>query len=285
MSYTIQLLDEYHYMPRVSRLIDEIWGGGAADAIPVHLLITIAHNGGLVFGAFEGDQMVGLALSFLGIHQTEQGGVIKHCSHQMGVHPDHRGRGIGFALKKAQWQMVRKQGIALMTWTYDPLLSRNAYLNVRQLGAICQTYKREYYGEMVDALNAGLASDRFEVEWWLNTPRVEKRLDTANYVRIRLDEYRQGNAQQLYLPETDATSGLLMPPEQYALPERTLLLMPIPSDFQTMRRDTPTLARDWRFFTRKVFETAFAAGYIVTDFVYENGRSYYVLTDGNAKIG
>lgn len=285
MSYTIQLLDEYHYMPRVSRLIDEIWGGGAADAIPAHLLITIAHNGGLVFGAFEGDQMVGLALSFLGIHQTEQGGVIKHCSHQMGVHPDHRGRGIGFALKKAQWQMVRKQGIALMTWTYDPLLSRNAYLNVRQLGAICQTYKREYYGEMVDALNAGLASDRFEVEWWLNTPRVEKRLDAANYVRIRLDEYRQGNAQQLYLPETDATSGLLMPPEQYALPERTLLLMPIPSDFQTMRRDTPTLARDWRFFTRKVFETAFAAGYIVTDFVYENGRSYYVLTEGNAKIG
>jgi predicted GNAT superfamily acetyltransferase len=284
-SYTIQLLNQYAQMPHVEKLIDEIWGGGAADAIPAHLLITFAHNGGLVFGAYEGEQMVGLALGFPGLHETPQGVLVKHCSHQMGVHPEHRGKGIGFALKKAQWQMVRKQGIDLMTWTYDPLLSRNAYLNIGQLGAICQTYTREYYGEMVDALNAGLASDRFEVEWWLNTPRVEKRLDTTNYVRIRLDEYQKANAQQLYIPETDAASGLLKPPETYAMPEKKLLLMPIPSDFQTMRSGAPTLARDWRFFTRKVFETAFAASYIVTDFVYEKGKSYYVLTDGNAKIG
>ncbi len=285
MSYTIQLLDQYEQMLRVEKLIDEIWGGGAAGAIPAHLLITIAHNGGLVFGAFEGDQMVGLALGFLGSHQTERGDVLKHCSHQMGVHPQHRGKGIGFALKKAQWQMARRQGIDLMTWTYDPLLSRNAYLNIGQLGAICNTYKREYYGEMVDALNAGLASDRFEAEWWLNTPRVEKRLDRQNYVRITLDEYHKAAAQMLYAPETHADLGLLMPPETYALPKKKLVLIPIPGDFQTMRKNAPQLAHEWRFFTRNVFETAFAAGYIVTDFVYENGRGYYILTDGNAQIG
>ena len=285
MSYTIQLLDQYNQMLAVETLIDEIWRGGAADAIPAHLLITMARNGGLIFGAYEGEKMVGVALGFLGIHETEQGGLIKHASHQMGVHPEHRGKGIGFALKKAQWQMVRRQGIDLITWTYDPLLSPNAYLNIGQLGAICNAYKREYYGEMVDSLNAGLASDRFEVEWWLKTRRVEQRLDRENYSRIRLDDYHKGNAQELYLPETDSTSGLLRPPKTYALPKAKLLLMPIPSDFQTMRSNYLKLAQDWRFFTRKVFETAFAAGYIVTDFIYEKGKSYYVLTDGNAMIG
>ena len=285
MSYTIQLLDQYDQMLHVEILIDEIWGGGAADAIPAHLLITMARNGGLVFGAYAADKMVGVALGFLGTHQSEQGTIVKHTSHQMGVHPEYRGQGIGFALKKAQWQMARRQGIDLMTWTYDPLLSQNAYLNIGQLGAICHTYKREYYGEMVDALNAGLASDRFEVEWWLNTPRVEKRLDRENYARISLDDYHKANAQGLYTPEADATSGLLRPPETYALPEAKLLLIRIPSNFQTLRSDDPELARAWRFFTRKVFETTFAAGYIITDFVHEDGGSYYVLTDGNAQIG
>jgi predicted GNAT superfamily acetyltransferase len=284
-SYTIRLLEEYEDMLRVEKLIDAIWGGGPADAVPAHMLITFIHNGGLAFGAFEGDEMVGLAFGFLGFHDTSQERIVKHCSHQMGVHPAHRGKGIGFALKKAQWQMVRSQGIKLITWTFDPLLSQNAYLNIGRLGAICHTYQRELYGNMVDALNAGLASDRFEVEWWVNTRRVDQRLDAANYVRISLDDYRKADAQQLYIPESSATSHLLLVPETYALPERKLVLMPIPSDFQTMRSIDLPLARDWRFFTRKVFETAFAAGYIVTDFVHEMGESYYILTDGNAQIG
>lgn len=284
-SYTIRLLEEYDDMLRIEALIDDIWGGGPADAVPAHVLITFVHNGGLAFGAFDGDEMVGLAFGFLGFHETPQGRIVKHCSHQMGVHPAHQGRGIGFSLKKAQWQMVRQQGIDLITWTYDPLLSQNAWLNIGRLGAICHTYQRELYGNMVDALNAGLASDRFEVEWWVNTRRVDHRLDEGNYVRISLNDYRQADAQQLYIPETDVTSGLLRPPETYALPERKLVLMPIPGDFQTMRRVDFPLARDWRFFTRNVFEAAFASGYIVTDFVRNKGQSYYILTDGNAKIG
>lgn len=284
-SYTIRLLEEYEDMLRIEKLIDVIWSGGPADAVPAHVLITFVHNGGLAFGAFDGDEMIGLAFGFLGFHDTSLGRIVKHCSHQMGVHPAHRGRGIGFALKKAQWQMVRNQGIDLITWTFDPLLSQNAYLNIGRLGAICHTYQRELYGNMVDALNAGLASDRFEVEWWVNTRRVDQRLDAANYARINLDDYRKADAQQLYTPEKNVTSGLLLAPETYVMPEQKLVLMPIPSDFQTMRSIDFALAREWRFFTRKVFETAFAAGYIVTDFVHEMGESYYILTDGNAQIG
>ena len=285
-SYTIRLLEEYEDMLRIEKLIDDIWHGGPADAVPAHILITFVHNGGLAFGAFTSDdEMVGLAFGFPGFHDTPQGRLLKHCSHQMGVHPDHRGHGLGFALKKAQWQMVRQQGIDLITWTYDPLLSPNAYLNIGRLGAVCNTYNREEYGIMLDALNAGLASDRFVVDWWVNTRRVTQHLDEENYVRISLDDYRKADTQQLYIPETHTDSGLLRPPQIYFPPERKLVLLPIPNNFQTMRSVDLPLARDWRFFTRDVFEEAFNAGYIVTDFVYDHDDCYYVLTDGNSLIG
>jgi predicted GNAT superfamily acetyltransferase len=76
----------------------------------------------------------------------------------IGIDPDQRDAGIGFALKRAQWQMVRHQGLDHITWTYDPLLSRNAYLNIAKLGAVCNTYRRSEYGDMRDG-NA--LSDRF----------------------------------------------------------------------------------------------------------------------------
>ena len=81
---------------------------------------------------------------------------LKHCSHQLGVHPAYRNLGLGFLLKRFQWEFVRDQGIELITWTYDPLLSTNAYLNIARLGAVCNTYRRNEYGDLNDDLNAGL---------------------------------------------------------------------------------------------------------------------------------
>ncbi|MBT3338216.1 MAG: GNAT family N-acetyltransferase [Anaerolineae bacterium] len=287
--YTIRLLEKHEEIRQLGKLVDKIWRGGPADVVPAHILVTFIHNGGLAFGAFKNDEMIGLTFGFPGFTDTPQGRKLKHCSHQMGVHPDHRGKGIGFALKKAQWQMVRQQGLDLVTWTYDPLLSPNARLNIARLGAVCNTYRREEYGEMVDELNAGLASDRFQVDWWVNTRRVHLHLDEENFTRVSLDDYRKADAQFLYAPETDAASSLLMPPNTYARPQQRLLLVEIPSNFQLIRRTSPAIARDWRFFTREIFEEAFAMGYIVTDFLYErsegNSRGFYLLTDGESTLG
>ena len=82
----------------------------------------------------------------------------------MGIHPDQRNSGIGFASKRAQWQMVRHQGLDHITWTYDPLLSRNAYLNIAKLGAVCNTYRRSEYGDMRDGLNVGCPPT---ASWWI----------------------------------------------------------------------------------------------------------------------
>ncbi len=282
-SYTIRLLDTIAEMHEIEKLTDEIWHGGDADIVPAHMLITFAHNGGLVFGAYENAKMIGFAFGFPGLTAKKT----KHTSHQMGVHPAHRGKNVGFALKKAQWQMARRQGLDLMTWTYDPLLSRNAHLNIARLGAVCKTYKRNEYGEMEDGLNAGVASDRFQVDWWLNTERVNRRLG-ERHQPLGLDNYRKADAQALYLPETNATLGLLTPPSRYAAPNKALLLVQIPPDYQSLRKKDLALAKDWRFFTRTVFEDLFARGYIVTDFIYDRNaatpRSFYLLSDGERTL-
>ena len=287
--YQIRLLETAEEMYAIESLIAEIWGGGAKDVVPAHFLIAIIHNGGLALGAFEDEKMIGFVFGFPGFAQTPQGKNIKHCSHQMGVHPAHRGKNIGFALKKAQWQMVRQQGLNRITWTFDPLLSKNAYLNIARLGTVCNTYKREEYGEMIDGLNAGIASDRFQVDWWINTQRVTRHLGTENRGALGLKNYQEADAQILYTPEMDMDLGLLFPPQKFSRPEKKILLLQIPSDYQTMRGKNLSLAQDWRFFTREVFEKNFNAGYIVTDFIYDHTQkiplSFYVLTDGESKIG
>ena len=87
--------------------------------------------------------------------------------------PEWQSRGVGYALKVAQREAVLQQGLRLITWTYDPLESKNARLNIAKLGAVCNTYIRNYYGELRDDINLGLATDRFQVDWWIASSHVE----------------------------------------------------------------------------------------------------------------
>ncbi len=279
----IKLLETPEEMTLVEELQRLVWPGSETDVVPAHVFITAVHNGGLVLGAFQNDELIGFVFGFPGLDFTPDGPRPKHCSHMMGVKPGVRDSGIGFALKRAQWQMVRKQGIDHITWTYDPLLSRNAYLNIAKLGAVCNTYRRAEYGEMRDGLNAGLPSDRFQVDWWVNTRRVERRLSKRPRRPLKLEDFSKADLHPLYTP-LFGTLNLPRPPEHFAPLEGRLLLAEIPSDFPALKETDFALARDWRFFTREVFETAFAAGYLVTDFLHDQGRSFYVLTDGESTL-
>jgi predicted GNAT superfamily acetyltransferase len=284
---TIRLLETPEDMAAVESLQRVVWPGSETDVVPAHLLITAIHNGGLVIGAFVDDEMAGFVFGFPGIEMLPDGPHPKHCSHMMGVHPNWRQSGLGFALKRAQWQMVRNQGINHVTWTYDPLLSVNAHLNIARLGTVCSTYRRSEYGNMRDGLNAGLPSDRFQVDWWLNTNRVESRLGKRSRGVLTLDQITKAKLQHLYTPQT-GTDGLLRPPEHFSPLGGALLLAEIPPDFMGLKSADFALARDWRFFTRELFETAFARGYLVTDFIYDGAdgkpRSLYVLTDGETTM-
>jgi len=280
---TIKLLETPEEMSTVETLQRVVWPGSETDIVPAHVFITAVHNGGLVIGAFAEDQIIGFVFGFPGLESTPDGPRPKHCSHMMGIHPDYRDSGIGFALKRAQWQMVRHQGLDHVTWTYDPLLSRNAYLNIAKLGAVCNTYRRSEYGEMRDGLNAGLPSDRFQLDWWINTRRVDRRLGKRPRKPLKLDNFSKAELQPLY-PLHETASGWPHPPEHFSPLEGHLTLAEIPSDFPALKDADFALARDWRFFSREFFETAFAAGYIVTDFVSDQGRSFYVLSNGESTL-
>ncbi|MCJ7434609.1 MAG: hypothetical protein MUO77_14075 [Anaerolineales bacterium] len=283
----IRLLETPEDMTAVEELQRVVWPGCETDVVPAHLLITSVRNGGFMFGAFADDQMVGFVFGFPGLEATPDGPRPKHCSHMMGIHPDHRDAGFGFALKRAQWQMVRHQGLDHVTWTYDPLLSRNANLNVARLGAVCSTYHRSEYGDMRDGLNVGLPSDRFQVDWWVNTPRVESRLGKRPRRALKLDDFVQADLHPLYMP-LFGDLNLLRPPEHFSPLSDRLALAEIPSDLPALKEADFSLARDWRFFSREVFETAFQAGYIITDFIFDKStdgpRSFYVFTHGESTL-
>jgi predicted GNAT superfamily acetyltransferase len=279
----IKILEAPEEMPAVEALQRAVWPDSETDVVPAHVFIAAIHNGGLLLGAFAEDQLVGFVFGFPGLETTPDGPRAKHCSHMMGILPGYRDSGVGFALKRAQWQMVRHQGLDHITWTYDPLLSRNAYLNITKLGAVCNTYRRSEYGDMRDGLNAGLPSDRFLVDWWINTRRVERRLGKRARRPLKLHNFSQANLQPLYAPQAP-TGSWPRPPEHFSPLVGRLALAEIPSDINALKEVDFALARDWRFFSREVFETAFASGYLITDFVYDEGRSFYVLSHGESTL-
>jgi len=277
----LRTLDEFHAAEELQRTA---WGSTDLDITPMHVLITLAKNGGVVLGAFAGDQLIGCVFGFLGTGEHRFGPEapaavkLKHCSHQMGILPDWQNRGVGYALKLAQREAVLNQGLRLITWTYDPLESKNARLNISKLGAVCNTYLRNVYGELRDELNQGLQTDRFQVDWWIASRRVETRL-TRKRAPLQLHHYLDAGA-VIVNPVTWSESGLPVCADPIALPAADRSLIEFPSDFQAIKRTDNGLARAWRMQLRAICETAFARGFSVIDCLYEPGppaRSFYAL--------
>jgi predicted GNAT superfamily acetyltransferase len=282
-AFNIRVLETPEDMRLLEELQRHVWSGDETEVVPVHVLITAVHNGGLALGAFAEEQMVGGLWSFPGFDILPDGPHPKHCSHLLGVLPDWRNQGVGFALKRAQWQFVRSQGLTHVTWTYDPLMSRNAMLNIARLGAVCNTYRRSEYGEMRDGINAGLASDRFQVDWWIRSRRVERRLGRRSRTRLGLDHFSSAGIQPIYRSDP-GPDGLPQPPNKFPTPDGPIVLAGIPSDFPALKESAMPLARAWRSFSREFFETMFTDGFLVSDFVFDDGQSFYVLVHGESTL-
>src|SRR5262249_11384246 len=124
---------------------------------------------------------------------------------------------------------------------------------------------------------------RFQVDWWINTRRVERRLSKRARRPLKLDHFAKADLQPIYSLHNLAGSWS-RPPEHFSPLEGRLDLAEIPADFNALKDADFALARDWRFFSREVFETAFATGYIVTDFIYDHGKSLYVLSHGESTL-
>ncbi len=269
---------------QVQDLQRTVWGEIELHIIPWRLLLDLTHNGGLLLGAFDDDRLVGFVVGFLGTDQESPNrpamARLKHTSHAMGVHPEYQSTGIGYRLKTMQRDEAVANGVRLVTWTYDPLQSRNANLNIRRLGVVCNQYIREYYGEMRDEINVGFPSDRFRVEWWVTSDRVQARLDASpiplSLTKLLSKGANKGNSTNLN------SEGLLEPIERELDLDGSDLLVEIPSDLDSIRKRSQKLALEWRYHTRSIFERAFADEYSVTDFIFlkdeQIPRSFYVLS-------
>src|SRR5580698_5471956 len=153
----------------------EVWNFTDAELVPLRMFVAADKVGGQVMGSFEGDVMVGFALSVPG---TRTGHVYLH-SHMLAVRKDYRNAGLGRRLKLLQREDALARGIELIEWTFDPLEIKNAYLNIEKLGAITRRYTLNQYGITSSPLQGGLPSDRLIAEWWLKSKRVETLLSTG----------------------------------------------------------------------------------------------------------
>jgi predicted GNAT superfamily acetyltransferase len=150
----------------------EVWNFTDAELVPLRMFVVADKVGGQVMGAFEGETMVGFALSVPG---TRSGHIYLH-SHMLAVRKDHRNGGLGRQLKLMQREDALARGIELIEWTFDPLEIKNAYLNIEKLGAVARRYNINQYGITSSPLQGGLPSDRLIAEWWLKSKRVERLL-------------------------------------------------------------------------------------------------------------
>jgi predicted GNAT superfamily acetyltransferase len=264
--------EEFHEAAQVQK---QAWNMCEIEIVPSHLLITVAKNGGLVLGAFDQGQMLGMLLGFMG---QDDNGRYKHCSHMMGVVPSHRGKGIGTALKMAQREFAFQQGLDLITWTYDPLESVNASLNIARLGATSNTYIRNIYGEMRDELNQGLTSDRLQVDWWIRSRRVIDSIDGSRRPSSLASLQSAGGK---VINRTRSGERGLLQPVDWTSEDAPVVLFEIPATFQQIKRSDMVLAHAWRQMAREIFEYYFDERYQVTEFLSEkvtnNRYCLYVL--------
>ena len=150
----------------------EVWQFSDLDITPPRSLVITKNSGGFTLGAFadEDGKMLGFAHALAAFDDRLQP---YYYSHMLAVKPELQNSGIGMKLKFAQRQRALQLNVPLMVWTFDPLQSRNAYLNIVKLGGVVRKYKVNYYGHhSTSALHRGLDTDRLLIEWWVNSPRV-----------------------------------------------------------------------------------------------------------------
>ncbi len=147
----------------ILRVMIATWG--EHQLLPREMIVALAEAGDVPYGAFAGPEMIGYVLGWAGV--APEDGLHMH-SHMLAAVPDRRHRGVGYALKLAQRAQCLDQGIHLVRWTFDPMIARNAWLNLGKLGAIADGFRRDFYGRMDDAINVGERSDRLLVRWELD---------------------------------------------------------------------------------------------------------------------
>ena len=243
-----------------------VWG---AVSVASEVMAVTQKYGGAVLGAFVGNECMGFIYAFLARRQ----GRLIHWSHQMAVREGFRDLGIGFKMKLAHRRHALQQGVKSICWTYDPLQSRNAVLNIARLGGQVEEYVPDCYGQFPSLIEKELPSDRFVVNWKIASAGVLRgwRDDSTQVRTATLPSVNPTRLAREFLENRRLLLNLRQP----------RLLVEIPTDTDRMRAKSLDLARRWRLETRRIFQHYFASGYtvvgLVTPSLANGGRCFYVL--------
>ena len=280
---TIRDLDTYDDLKQVEALERTAWGLADQDVTPLTLAIATRHAGNIWLGAFDGAKLVGFAFGFLG---QENGHLMVH-SHMLAVLAAYQNSDLGRKLKLAQRDRVlalRLNGVSinLMTWTFDPLQSKNAHLNFAKLGVIASAYKVNFYGPQTSSVLHQNGTDRLWVSWPLSSRRVKERLQGKDNRPEMLDTLKTLSPLIGFGGHGRPVRGDL-----FEATRRQRIAIEIPGDIGTVERKDPSLAAEWRNETRWAFTEALGAGFFVAEFCRsvrgQQGPGVYLLEKGSVE--
>jgi len=236
------------------RLQRWVWGEDYRDSVPASLIKVSQKVGGLAAGAFlESGELVGFVFGLTGI---EAGGRVVHWSHMLAVLPEYRNRGVGGRLKGYQRERLAELGVESVKWTFDPLVARNAHLNVNRLRVRVVDYIEDMYENTGSDLHA-FGTDRFVASWHLS--EAPEAVSDGAPAEFEGAPVVNGDG-------ADAVAA--------AVP---LVRVEIPVDAESMRSAALEELRRWRVSTRSAFRSLLGSGYAVAGFERDGGRCYYLL--------
>ncbi len=249
------------------RLFDTIWRPDPNNPpITSELLRALTKAGSYVSGAFDDEKLLGACVGFF----SAPAAAAVH-SHIAGVSSAAQGRSVGFALKVHQRAWAIQRGVSTVSWTFDPLVRRNAYFNLVKLAAKPQEYLTNFYGSMHDAINGGDDSDRLLVRWELNSPAVA---DACRGIPYRVDAGLDGlavGADGANGAGGAAAAAVALSASDLGAPvlgtaDAPTVLVAVPADVEALRLSDPGSAKDWRLAVREALTSLLAEGCTLTGF-------------------
>ena len=245
------------------QLQELIWGAGD-ETIPAIMLQVSQKVGAVAAGAFDPrGRMLGFVFGLTGLRN----GRLAHWSHGLAVRPEARDQGIGRRLKRYQRSRLLAMGVNTMYWTYDPLVARNAHLNLNRLGAEVEEYVVDMYGSNTgSALHGKVPTDRIVIGW---------ELDKAYTPTAGVDAPRNGDeSTPLVNPVSDGTPRLAL------TDGAPTVRLQVPHDSSALSNDGEQRVLEWRYTVRDAFNHYLGRGYHVSRFVRRGSDAlpYYVLS-------
>ena len=256
----IRELADHRERAEAVRIQDETWGEGFTERVPAAILLVAQKTGGVAAGAFSPDgRLLGFVFGITGI----RGGRAIHWSDLLAVRTEAQGRHFGEALKHYQRDVCRERSIDTMYWTFDPLVARNAHLNLNRLGASIEEFVPDMYGTSTSSSLHTLGTDRFIAAWRLGTPAAPMPSEPSLLAGVPLVAG--------FNSDSDATGS--------ALPDAAAVGIRIPGDYHKLVAVDLERARAWQRAARRGFVHYFSRNYRVTAFVPgRNDDATYLLS-------